>query len=93
MCFQKCTQLWSILEVYELRLQNVNASLQTNTRQQGCRMLASWKRNQPNAFHSDYQNHEDACSTRLHNASHLKERLLKGSNIFPEATSSGSCIQ
>jgi hypothetical protein len=42
--------------VYELRLQNVNGSLQTNTRQQGRRMLASWKRNQPNAFHSDYQN-------------------------------------
>jgi hypothetical protein len=58
---------------------------------QHCRIiLASCKRNQPNAYHSDYQNHEDA-SVGLDSFSqciHLKERPLKGSNIFPEATSS-----
>ena len=99
----------------ELRLQNVNGSLQTNTCRlaatkkncatmslscQHCRtILASCKRNQPNAYHSDYQNHEDAsvgldsfsqCFTLQGKASQRKQHLPR-SNIFLEAAFSNEC--
>jgi hypothetical protein len=65
-----------------------------------CRtILASCKRNQPNAYHSDYQNHEDAsvgldsfsqCFTLEGKASQRKQHLPR-SNIFLEAAFNNKC--
>jgi hypothetical protein len=67
---------------------------------QHCRtILASCKRNQPNAYYSDYQNHEDAsvgldsfsqCFTLEGKASQRKQHLPR-SNIFLEAAFNNKC--